>query len=264
MTLLVGCNNQRQHDIDWTLPSPTVDATQLPALDEERDASARKQAFTDFLLPMIHTLNEAILTERNRLLLAEEIVDDGKPLPKKAKRFLHNLAKKYKLKRTKINDAFFTALKQRVDVIPPNLILAQAANESAWGTSRFAQQGNNLFGQWCYQQGCGLVPKRRRPNATHEVQKFRSAYLSLAGYMRNLNTNDAYKVLRDIRAEARKQGAPIRGEALAKGLTNYSERGAAYVASLIQLMEHNADLWPDTIRPPSAAEQDDNNEVVQN
>lgn len=260
----MGCNSQNQHDINWTIPSPDIDASTLPALDEGQDAATRKQAFTDFLLPMIQVLNETILTERHHLLIAEKMVADGKSLPKKAKRFLHNLARKYKWDRTTIDDTFFAGLKRRVDVIPPNLVLAQAANESAWGTSRFAQQGNNLFGQWCYQQGCGLVPRRRRADATHEVQKFRSAYQSLAVYMRNLNTNNAYQVLRQIRAEARSRSEPIRGEELAKGLTNYSERGASYVASLLQLMAHNADLWPDTIQASKAVEGNDAHEVVQN
>jgi len=98
-----------------------------------------------------------------------------------------------------------------VDTIPPSLALAQAANESAWGTSRFARQAHNYYGQWCFEKGCGIVPDRRDANKSHEVAAFDSPRESVARYLHNLNSNSAYKSLRDIRSRLKAANKPVTG-----------------------------------------------------
>ena len=120
----------------------------------------------------------------------------------------------------------------RADIIPQAMVLAQGALESGWGTSRFAVEANNLFGQWCYKKGCGLVPERRAADAAHEVQLFSSIEAALDAYYRNINTHNAYRELRQLRAALRAQDEQLTGMALVEGLSRYSARGMAYVEEL--------------------------------
>lgn len=245
--ILFGCNDQSNSSY-WAIPRVSMAATHLPNLTTEKEPDQRKKRFTEYLLPMIHMLNTQILKKRQLLVEAQHIFDKGKPLPTASLGLISELADQYKVDYSgDISDILFEQLKQRIDVIPPNLVLAQAANESAWGTSRFAQQGNNLFGQWCFKSGCGLVPSARNEGETHEVRRFDSPYSSLKAYMNNLNTNSAYATFRKIRASIRKEGKEIRGQELVKGLLNYSQRGEVYVIALQKLMKANSSIWPDTV-----------------
>lgn len=134
---------------------------------------------------------------------------------------------------------FLTELKRRVDVIPPSLLLVQAAIESAWGTSRFSTEANNYFGQWCFSRGCGLVPRQRSKGSSHEVRRFASPYESVSEYMRNLNSHRAYRDFRRQRALAREQGVALSGRQLASELKRYSELGEAYVRLLRSMIASN-------------------------
>lgn len=125
-------------------------------------------------------------------------------------------------------------LLKKVNVIPPSLALAQAANESAWGTSRFAQKANNLFGEWCFSEGCGLVPLSRPDCETYEVERFEELKGSVASYIHNLNSHPAYKKLRDIR-----NSVGVNGYKMAGGLEAYSARGEKYVEELQSMIEYN-------------------------
>jgi len=126
-----------------------------------------------------------------------------------------------------------------LDQIPESMVLAQAALESAWGTSRFVKGGNNYFGQWCYEAGCGMVPSARQQGANHEVRKFDSARESLHAYFRNINSHRAYRSLRKIRAQKRPAGQPLSGLELLAGLRNYSQRGQDYVDELRKVIRFN-------------------------
>ena len=137
------------------------------------------------------------------------------------------------------SDDQFALLRKRLDVVPPSLILARAANESAWGTSRFATKGNNLFGQWCFSKGCGLVPRGRAEGASHEVAKFSSPYRSVRAYIQNLNRHPTYQLLRDVRLEDRRENAPLSGLELAEGLRGYSERGEEYIEEIRAMIHYN-------------------------
>lgn len=127
----------------------------------------------------------------------------------------------------------------RVDTIPENMVLIQAANETGWGSSRFAREGMNFFGQWCFKKGCGLVPQSRTKGLSHEVAVFKSVDDSVGAYMRNLNSNAAYGLLRSIRADLRAQGKPVKAEDLVYGLMHYSERQEAYIDELLEMLRHN-------------------------
>jgi Bax protein len=130
-------------------------------------------------------------------------------------------------------------LLRRADIVPASLAIAQAANESAWGTSRFAKLGNNFFGQWCFSKGCGIVPKSRDTNKNHEVADFRSPADSVESYMLNLNTHDAYKPLRKIRQSLREEDKAVTGVALSYGLGKYSERGDEYGKEIREMISFN-------------------------
>ena len=127
----------------------------------------------------------------------------------------------------------------RVDIIPEKLILVQAANESGWGTSRFALKGYNFFGLWCFKTGCGFVPKQRNEGAKHEVAKFRDLSHAVMTYIRNLNRLYAYQELRLIRSQLRKDNKPVTAKALSEGLISYSERGQDYIDELQSMLRVN-------------------------
>ena len=150
-----------------------------------------------------------------------------------------DLAKDYRHNTESATKKEVAELLLRVDQVPASLALAQAAMESAWGTSRFAVQGNNLFGQWCYQKGCGLVPLRRNAGSTHEVAKFDSVSDAIKSYLKNINTHRAYADLRNDRASLRSAGKPITGHQLAEGLIDYSELREAYVHEIQAVIRIN-------------------------
>ncbi|RMH18475.1 MAG: hypothetical protein D6698_07015 [Gammaproteobacteria bacterium] len=212
----------------------------LPDFRSIGDINERKKRFFDYLRPLTETALNEITRERQRLLK----ISKKKSLTKEDIRWLKRLSKKYRLKDELEHpeDINWDAWLERVDIIPMELILAQAANESAWGTSRFAREGNNLFGQWCYQQGCGLVPARRSEDATHEVAVFKTPADSIRNYLLNINRHQHYRDLRQIRKSIRKQNKPLIAEALALGLLRYSERGERYVESIQKMISINRPL----------------------
>ena len=131
-----------------------------------------------------------------------------------------------------------TALLERVDIVPPSLAMAQSAEESGWGTSRFADLGNALFGQWTWSGGIEPLNKRQ-DKGSYGIARFDTPLQSVEAYMRNLNTHAAYQSLRERRAAMRRAGERPDGYELAKTLTSYSERGEDYVHSLHAIMRVN-------------------------
>jgi Bax protein len=149
------------------------------------------------------------------------------------------VAEHYKVKAKLGDEDFFSELLVRVDYLPPSLALTQAAIESGWGSSRFSKQGNNLFGQWCFSKGCGIVPSSRDSDKDHEVAKFKTVNDSVRAYLRNLNTNFSYESLREKRANIRQNNGAITGTELAKTLLKYSEEGAYYVQKVTKFINQN-------------------------
>jgi len=198
--------------------------------------SERKQAFITYLKPVIEKINQSLLKDRQKLIRLSEKAK----LNIREQRWLRHISQRYNNESFEIkNKTHWLALLRKLDQIPASLALAQAAKESGWGTSRFSREANNYFGQWCYTTGCGLVPKHRKQNASHEVAKYKSVEESVFTYINNLNTNPAYKNLRQIRAQLRKAGQIISGYQLASGLHHYSERGLRYVNEVQALILNN-------------------------
>lgn len=208
----------------------------LPNFAAITDVREKKSQFFNYLQPMDDKENARILEVRTKVVALKT----KSKLSKDDKAFLAQLAKKYKLKGvTEWQPKTFDKLLTRLDVVPVSLTLAQAANESAWGTSRFAREANNLFGQWCFTPGCGVVPKSRDVGKSHEVAKFKNVQASVNAYIYNLNSSNAYAELRAIRKDLRASGKPISGQQLAKGLEKYSERGHEYVEEIQSMIRVN-------------------------
>jgi len=211
--------------------------SRIPNFAEVPAGRERKAAFFGYFLPIVEKENRAILKTRQRL---DDWYQDRDQLSADEVSEISEIATRYRIEDFDIDsDVSWAKLMNRVDVVPPSLAIAQSANESAWGTSRFARKGYNFFGQWCYRKGCGLVPKKRDANKTHEVAAFDSPQESVKMYIRNLNSNRAYKSLRDLRAKLRRSNKPVTGHELAAGLKRYSERGLEYVRELREMISYN-------------------------
>ncbi|WP_394221018.1 glucosaminidase domain-containing protein [Alteromonas gracilis] len=221
----------------------TVEATKpVPNFAAYTNVKEKKEAFFNYLRPEVEKQNAYLLTLRHYIqtLYRKALADSSLSDEDMAR--LEWLEEEYRVKPTQPLKTKLLALLQKIDVLPSELVLVQAANESAWGTSRFARKGYNFFGLWCFSKGCGFVPSRRNDGASHEVAKFDSLSSATYTYMRNLNRHDAYADLREIRSRLRANQIPITGVALAEGLMNYSERGAAYVEELQTMILFNEEF----------------------
>ena len=200
----------------------------------------KKRLFFLSLLPMVLLANDDISDQRQELQSLLETFDrEGELTPEETGQ-LHELQEDYGVKGDVLrNNGLRQKLLSRVDVIPPSLVLAQAATESAYGTSRFARRANNLFGEWTFLPGTGLVPQERPEGATYEVRRFPSVAASLRSYMKNINTHWAYRTFRLKRAQLRSEGKPLSGLDLAEGLERYSTRGSDYVNELREIIRRN-------------------------
>lgn len=222
-------------------PGPVAESADVPDFSAMTDVKARKHAFFEFLAPMVEDHNEWVREQRAALASMRAELDADRTLARDEADRVAGLARRYRvsLPPTGIDVATIDELLRHCDGIPPPLALAQAASESAWGTSRFARQGNNYFGEWCFEAGCGLVPSSRGAGKTHEVEVFATVEDSVDSYFRNLNRVDAYRSLRKIRADARAAEAPIEATALAAGLERYSELGHEYVEDIRSIISFN-------------------------
>ena len=192
----------------------------------------RKRLFIKLALPLILYANERIAADRGRLIALREKIERTTSAPSE-QAWLTGLAGRYGLETLDLD-----ALLQRVDVIPPSLALAQGAEESGWGTSRFVREGNAMFGQRTYDKGAGLVPINRDSDKNHEVKSFNGLMESVASYMTNLNTHYAYNEFRRIRAGQRALG-DVDSYRLVGALHRYSERGEAYIATIRSIIDKN-------------------------
>ena len=222
--------------LGFSIFSPAF-ADTIPDFTKYEAGTERKKEFFNYLLPLINNHNAAILKAREKISEWSRHRDNIGWLDHFQ---LENFLEVYQLDNFDTNDGNdWATLLRRVDVIPASLALAQAANESGWGTSRFAREGNNYYGQWCFKRGCGMVPNDRGIRDIHEVAVFNSPSDSVASYIRNLNSHKAYKTLREIRVELRAADRSITGVELAKGLGKYSQRGQDYIKELRSIIRHN-------------------------
>jgi Bax protein len=200
----------------------------------------KKTRFTEWLLPYILQENQRLMETRQSLWRLISYLDAGYRLEPDTALWLERLAQEYKLDSNPVSDpeARIELLK-RVDVIPPSLALAQAAIESAWGQSRFTRIANNLFGIWTFDKNRGVLPKSRESGKKHYVRRFADAGESLRFYMHLLNTQPAYRRLRELRHQQRLRGEALSGPLLAEGLERYSARGKDYVTLIRNMIRQN-------------------------
>ena len=203
-----------------------------------------QSAFINKMQSLIKKHNRFIQSKRQQILYYQKIVLHGGHLTPLQENKLIMYAKDYYVKSCSLlslaHNTCFKDLLNRVNTLPASLVIAQAINESNWGQSRFAKEGNNYFGIWCYQKGCGMVPRSRPKGQHYEVRRFDSAAASIAAYFKILNTHQTYVLLRSIRAKAIAEGKVATAYQLVEGLEGYSTRRQAYVVSIRHLIKRYA------------------------
>ena len=194
------------------------------------DTKMKRELFIKIVLPLILDENQKIMDDRKKLfkILAKNFNTVGEKV------WLKRRFREYK-----IEDQDLSKLKIRMDIIPVSIALAQAANESGWGTSRFALEGNALFGQWTWSKK-GISPVNKDPGKTHKILQFRILKASVRAYKNNINTHSAYKEFREVRAQLRQDDKQIVGLDLTKYLKNYAAIGEKYVSILENIIERNS------------------------
>ena len=207
-----------------------ISLTLLPnEIKKIENSQKRKDLFIQIILPLIIKENNYIKSDRMKLF---RILNKSKNT-KLEKKWLANKFKQYGV----VNNDLST-LKIRMDEVPISMTIAQAAKETGWGTSRFALEGNALFGQWTW-SGKGLRPKGADSDSTHKVMKFKVLQASVKAYQRNLNTHSSYKAFRSARAELRDEGKKLDSLILSNYLDKYAETGKEYVKILQKIIKQN-------------------------
>jgi len=215
---------------------PRLFLASLPQdLRHEPRADLRKTTFIKSTLPLILHVNELILQDRARLVSLRDQAAEGRLPAEEDQRWLEEIADRYGSQ-----SADPAVLLTHVDIVPPSLAIAQAAEESGWGTSRFAREGNALFGQRAYKaHKKGIVPMERAEGKSFRVRGFDHLIDGVKSYVHNLNSHPAYKDFREARARMRSEKGDIDGYNLAGALLRYSERGVAYVKTIRVIMRAN-------------------------
>jgi len=234
----------KQHNYSWdTLQEgvPPLMLSRFPSdLHRVKSIERKKRIFFLSLLPMALLVNEEISGHRRTLQILFDEYDTTGLLRESSLSQLNSIQSRYRVSGDPLTSKQVRSkLLRRVDTIPPAMLLAQAANESGWGTSRFVRQGNNLFGEWTFTPGQGLIPNDRPTGATYEVRRFASLYQSIRSYARNINTHWAYNDLRQRRETMRQSGELITGLKLAGDLDLYSTRRDDYSREIINLIRKN-------------------------
>ena len=205
--------------------------TKLPKdLKTLGDTKTKRELFIKIVLPLILDENNKITEDRKKLF---------KILGKNFNTAGERVWLKRRFKEYKVEDKDMAKLKMRMDIIPVSIAIAQAANESGWGTSRFALEGNALFGQWTWSKK-GISPKNKDPDQSHKILQFQILKASVRAYKNNLNTHNAYKEFREVRAQLRQEGKQIIGLDLTKYIKNYAAIGEKYVAIIDDIIEKNS------------------------
>jgi len=227
--LFKDTNYNLQNVRDTKLVKP-VSLSLLPAeMKMIENTKKRKELFIQIILPLIIEENKNIKLDRKKLF---KVLNKNKN-SKEQKNWLEKKFKQYG-----VNNRDLFTLKIRMDEIPVSLAIAQAAKETGWGTSRFALEGNALFGQWTW-SGEGIKPAGAEDDTTHKVMKFKVLQASVKAYHRNLNTHSSYKDFRSTRAQLRDEEKPLDSVVLSEYLDKYAETGKEYVRILQQIIRQN-------------------------
>ena len=207
-----------------------ISLTLLPnEIKKIENTKKRKDLFIQIILPLVIKENNYIKWDRKKLF---SVLNKSKNT-KAEKLWLNSKFKQYG-----IANKDLSTLKIRMDEVPVSMAIAQAAKETGWGTSRFAQEGNALFGQWTW-SGEGIKPSDADDDSTHKVMKFKVLQASVRAYQRNLNTHSSYRNFRGARAELRGEGKKLDSIILSEHLDKYAETGKEYVRVLQQIIKQN-------------------------
>ncbi|MHB1216970.1 MAG: glucosaminidase domain-containing protein [Alphaproteobacteria bacterium] len=213
---------------------PRILLRQIPDdLATVESATARKALFFRTLLPLMLDANEAVLRDRARLIALEQRLAAGETISSREQAWLERLTQRYE-----VDGVNFQQLLRRVDAVPPSLAMAQAAIESGWGTSRFAREGQALFGQKVFNPDAGMTPASGDED-DYQIRAFNGLAEGVRAYVYNLNTHNAYREFRDRRAGLRVQNRPLDGYELAATISKYSERGPDYIRDVRAMIQSN-------------------------
>jgi len=241
-----GCSDKRdvevKEDRDMVKSYESVDVYGLPDFDRY-GITERKNIFFEFIRPIIRAENQRIREDKFkfRQLYARQL--NGYRMTDSEKSFVRALMDEYRVGGKLSDNSAWEVLMRRVDVVPIPLASVQAAIESGWGTSRFARIGNNLFGQWCFRESCGIVPDRRAEDAIYEVACFRTVNESVRSYLNNLNSFSAYKHFRALRLKQRMETGSLNSYELAGKLQAYSARRNEYIDELRLMLRVNSEFF---------------------
>ena len=220
--------------------------TQFPRdLNALQSTKLKKETFIKIVLPLIVAENEKILADRKKI----KILSDKKYTTDLEKQWIRQKLLEYKVKKGDLNELLI-----RIDVIPTSIALAQAAKESGWGTSRFALEGNAIFGQWTW-SGQGIAPLNRDSNKKHKILKFPILRASVKAYQNNLNTHKSYLKFREKRSILRGKNKKIVGLELTDTLNNYAQTGSEYTDTLNQIIKQNRLLDFEPVRLVNSAKE---------
>ena len=227
----------QQENYTWPVTDsvPAISLKTLPDGLSQLEPEQKKSIFFRIMMPLVASENLRISYQREFLESAfnKDTITDSE------QQIIRKIAREYSVEWTPGDQESTAQLFNRVDIIPASLVIAQAANESGWGTSRFAIEGQALFGEWTYNSDSGLKPLDAASDSKHHVKTFPRLIDSVKSYMNNINTFSAYKQLRELRRDIRENGKTPTGYELASGLENYSERGKAYVKEIRNMIKYN-------------------------
>lgn len=218
-----------------TQPAEQVKLPPPSPLETADDIRERKRLFIALLLPLVQEENRRLEADRARIDRIERELTGEDDISQDDFEWLKDMARDYELDpKARRNPEFFASLRQRVDMIPASLAIAQAAIESGWGRSQVTREANNFFGHYCYGTDCGVPAP-----GSGDLRIFASPAASVHAYIHNLNSHAAYRRFRLKRAELRASGNASDDLTLAGALTAYSERGDAYIADIRAVIRAN-------------------------
>ena len=234
---IVFANYMDHQNLPSLTPEVSNEIGGVPDFNSHETSRHKKQAFLDFLFPIIVDENLFLMRIRTQL---EEFKEKQKlqSLNESELEWLNQLKMDYLIETDDI-ESTIDALLRKVDIIPPSLVLAQAALESGWGSSRIAQESNNLFGHRCFEEGCGAMPIQRGQGNTHESAKFDSINESIRSYLKNLNSFHRYKEFRTLRSQTELNQGGKGVLKLLPGLMPYSELGELYLRKVAKMIKQN-------------------------
>lgn len=228
-----------QHGYTW-LPTDKVPLLAVKRMPDNMNAlpvDQKKSVFFRTLLPLVLAENARIRERRE--FIKNAFSNDNWQTDSKLSQPLQEIAKHYEVTGDLTNPETQETLLRRIDTVPAALVLAQAAIESGWGASRFAQQANNLFGIWTWSNEAGLKPRQAGDNTEHFVRIYPNIRSSIRGYLHNINIGHAYRELRTMRAAMRADNKPLNAIKLAGTLHNYSARGQEYIVDVRNMINYN-------------------------